>query len=111
MVAVVIDQADAFDLGAFFDDGRGALDLQVLDQQHAVAVGQWRAVGILDEAGAVVFIGNGFCMGRPFMGAIGAYQQIAIGIGIVQAALGARGEGGCAQGFASVQRVSTKPSC
>ena len=65
VVAVVVDQADAFDLAAFFDHGGRAFDLQVFDQQHAVAIGQRRAVGVFDDAWARVFIRGGRA-GRPF---------------------------------------------
>lgn len=104
VVAVVIQQAYALDLGAFLDHGRRALDLQVLDQQHAVAVGQWCAVGIFDDALAALFVISGIGVGRPFMGAIGADQQFAIGVGVVQAALGAGRQSGMAQGVAFIQK-------
>lgn len=96
MVAVVVHQANAFDLGALLDDGGRALDLQILDQQHAVAVSQRGAVGVFDDAGGAVVIGSHIGLGRPFMAAVGADQQGAVGVGVVQAALGAGGQGGVA---------------
>src|SRR5450830_432518 len=77
VVAVVVHQADALDLGAFLQHRGAALDLQVLDQQHGVAVGQGLAVGVTDHAVAS-----------------GADELVAVGVGVFKPALGAGGRGG-----------------
>ena len=56
VVAVVIDQTNAFDLAALLDHGGRSLDLQILDQQHRIAIGQRGAIGIFDHTGAIIFI-------------------------------------------------------
>lgn len=44
VAALVIYQAHALDLGALLDDRGGVFNLQVFDQDHAVAVGQADAI-------------------------------------------------------------------
>lgn len=58
VVAVVIDQTNAFDLAALLDDGGRSLNLQILYQQHRVSVGQRGAIGIFDYAGAIIFFAS-----------------------------------------------------
>jgi len=96
VVARALRQADAFDLGAFFQHDGRALDLQIFDQDHRVTVGQRVAVGIQDGAiaglgvgGSVIIIGGQ----RPLESAIRAHKLETVGVGVVQAALRAHGSG------------------
>ena len=68
---VTIDDADALDLGALLEGDRAALDLEILDQRHAVAALQHVAAGILDDALAIFVAAFRNCL-RPFETAVGA---------------------------------------
>ena len=96
MAIGTIDQADAFDLGALFQHRRRAFDLQVFDQDDRIAVLQQVAVGVFDGALASAIaggiVGSGTSL-RPLMGAVGADVVLAIGVGVLQAALRAGGDG------------------
>jgi hypothetical protein len=76
---VALDQADVLDLGADLDDGRRSLELEVLDQGHAVAVGEQVAEGVLPDLG---FFSRLIATGLvPFVGAFGADVQITVLVG------------------------------
>ena len=86
MVAGALGQANAFDLGAFLQHDGRALDLQVLDQDNGVAVGQRVAVGVPDDAVAGFLAFFGGCGHRPFVSAVGADVVVAVGVGVIHAA-------------------------
>ena len=88
---VAIDQADALDLGAFFEHGGRAFDLQVLDQNNRIAIGQRVAIGVLDDAARFFALVSGGG-GGPLVATVWADKITAIGVGVFKCALGAGGE-------------------
>ncbi len=91
---VAVDQANAFDLGAFFQHRRRTLDFQVLDQDDRITIGQRIAIGIADHAipSQAIFFGV-HPLGWPLKAAIRTHLVIAIGVSIFLATLRARWEG------------------
>src|SRR5690606_37018055 len=85
-----IDEPDATHLRADLDGLRAALDLEVADHDHGVAVGEHVADRVTDHRGGVVV---GVLAGCPLVGALGAHEQRAHLVGVLARALGARGQG------------------
>ena len=69
-----------------------ALDLQVLDHRHGVAVGQDVAHRILDDP-RPGFLGRGHCLGGPLVAALRADQERTHLIGVDTGTFGARRQG------------------
>ncbi|MFT7116690.1 MAG: hypothetical protein ACI9I0_001902 [Rhodoferax sp.] len=84
---VAVDPANTLDLAAHLEGDRRALDLQVLDQHHGIAVRQKLTVGVADDSLGVVVLGAGFC-NRSFVAAVSANIVVAIRVGVGQGALG-----------------------
>ena len=78
---VATNQTDAFYLRANLEHGGGAFDLQVLDQNHRIAIGQDVAVGVLHDIALLRIVRAGL-FGAPFMTAVRANNPIPIGVGI-----------------------------
>src|ERR1700760_1976253 len=82
-------QADVAYLGAALDHRGCALDLEILDDDPAVAVSQYVAIGITDA-----LVVHGFrwraVRAAPLMSAVGAHPECAIRIGVLGSALRAR---------------------
>jgi hypothetical protein len=86
-LVVAVDPANTLDLAAHLEGDRRALDLQVLDQHHGIAVRQKLTVGVADDGFGVVVLGAGFC-NRSFVAAVSANIVVAIRVGVGQGALG-----------------------
>lgn len=90
-LVVAVDEADAFGLHAAFEDFGGALQLQVCDHGHDVAVLKDVPVGVFDDAlgrAGVVFDGAAFLF--PIM----ATGEAFVGGGVLQNVVkGAEGAG------------------
>lgn len=71
-------QTDVLDLRPAFDDGGRPLDLQVLDNRYRIAIRQFIAVGVADDARSLRI--GGAVLRVPFMASFGAHPQAAIGI-------------------------------
>src|SRR5690606_2670393 len=91
-IVVAVDQADAAHLGADLHHRGRALDLQVLDDDHGVAVGQRGAVGVAHDL-HVPGVGLGGFAPHPGMAAFRAGQAAAVGVGVFGAAGGAGRQG------------------
>lgn len=76
---IFIHKADAFDLGAALDDLGGAFELQVLDQDDGIAIGEHIAIGIFDYAGTGGFRGFSHGFTGPFMTASNTFPAICMG--------------------------------
>lgn len=84
MVANTINEADVAHLRSDLDRRGAALDLEVLDDAHRVAIGERRAERILDHCGVLFCFGSGIRFARrPLVAAHGAYQQRAHFVGEV----------------------------
>ena len=81
------------EVGALLEGDRAALDLEILDQRHAVAALQHVAAGILDDALAIFVAAFRNCL-RPFETAVGADVVVAIRVSVFKRALRAGGDAG-----------------
>ena len=72
----IINQADRFDFGAYFDGGRWAFDFQIFDHRDRVAIGKHIADCIFDGWQIVAWLAL-----LPFVATHGAKQQITVCIG------------------------------
>lgn len=86
-------QANALDLGALLEGDGRTFDLQILDQDHRIAIGQGLAIGVFDQSGRLVFRICGDLDG-PFVATIGADEVIAVRISVFLRTKWAGGEGG-----------------
>src|SRR5690606_36059574 len=86
-IVIALDQADVLHLGADFHHSRRALDLQVLDDRHAVAVLQDVAVSVAHDS---LVIGLARCVSRPLVRTLRAHVQGLIQVGVFGTALRTR---------------------
>lgn len=70
---IAIHEADGFGLGAALEH-RGTAELEVFDEDHAIAVGEHIAVGVFHHAWGVGGLGRGFA--GPFMAARHAFPFV-----------------------------------
>ena len=83
-IVIAFNKADVFNLRAHFNNGRRALNLQILDDRNGIAIRKRGAVGITND-----IFRRRSSRGRPFMGAFWANQQFTIFVGVSRLAFGA----------------------
>ena len=89
-IVVAANQADALDLGALFEHLRRALDLQVLDQDDRVTIGQDGAVRVADHRICAIFVRYRGATGHgPFVGAVRADEVVTVLVCVFHGANGA----------------------
>jgi len=81
-------ESNTFDFCALLQHVGGAAYLQVLDQDNAIPVAEYRAVGISYDRRHWRL---GRLVRRPLVTAVGADQHVAIWVGVRRAAVGAIG--------------------
>ncbi len=73
---VTIDETNGLGFRAYFENLRGALELQIFDHRHDVSVSEHGTIGIFDDAIRVWRVNLNFF--RPFMTAGHALEAVGV---------------------------------